>query len=82
MEMYSIGIWGYSFASVAYILFSLLILAAHNQSSIAKWVFFSALMAGGANLIAALQISLAFSLQWAMLVDGMKIATFSILIKF
>jgi len=80
MGMYSIGIWGYSFASVAYVLFSLLILAAHNQSSIAKWVFFSALMAGGANLIAALQISLTFSLQWAMLVDAIKIATFSILI--
>ena len=80
MEMYTVGIWGYSFASIAYILFSLLILAAHNQSSIAKWVLFSALMAGAANIIGALQISLGFSLQWAMLIDAIKIAAFSVLI--
>ena len=32
MEMYTVGIWGYSLASVAYILFSLLVIAAHNES--------------------------------------------------
>lgn len=80
MEMYTIGIWGYSFASIAYILFSLLILAAHNQSSIAKWVLFSALMAGAANIVGVLQISIGFSLQWAMLADAVKVATFSVLI--
>jgi putative PEP-CTERM system histidine kinase len=80
MEMYSVGIWGYSFASIAYVLFSLLILAAHNQSSIAKWLLFSSLTAVGANIIAALQISTGFSLQWAMLADVTKIAAFSILI--
>jgi len=80
MEMYKVGIWGYSFASIAYIIFSLLILAAHNQSSIAKWVLFSALMASMANMIGVLQITLGFSLQWAMLVDAIKIATFSVLI--
>jgi len=80
MEMYTVGIWGYSFASVAYILFSLLILAAHNQSSIAKWVLFSALIAGAANIIGALQIIVGFSLQWAMLIDAIKIAAFSVLI--
>jgi len=80
MEMYSVGIWGYSFASIAYILFSLLILAAHNQSSIAKWILFSALMAGSANIIGALQISIGFSLQWAMLADAIKVAAFSVLI--
>ncbi|MBL4941952.1 MAG: PEP-CTERM system histidine kinase PrsK [Colwellia sp.] len=78
--MYKVGIWGYSFASIAYIIFSLLILAAHNQSSIAKWVLFSALMASMANMIGVLQITLGFSLQWAMLVDAIKIATFSVLI--
>jgi len=80
MEMYTVGIWGYSFASIAYIIFSLLILAAHNQSSIAKWVLFSALTAGLANIIAALQITIGFSLQWAMLADAIKLAAFSILI--
>lgn len=80
MEMDVVGIWGYSFASIAFILFSLLIIAAHNQSSIAKWVLISALMAGTANVIGALQISLGFSLLWAMLVDAIKIAAFSIFI--
>jgi len=80
MEMYSVGIWGYSFASIAYVIFSLLILAAGNQSNIAKWGLFSALMAGIANIIAALQIYIGFSLQWAMLADVIKIVAFSILI--
>ncbi len=80
MEMYTVGIWGYSFASIAYVIFALLILAAHNQSSIAKWVLFSALMAGTANIVSVLQISIGFSLQWAMLADAVKIAAFSVLI--
>lgn len=80
MEMYTVGIWGYSFASIAYVIFSLLIIAAHNQSSIAKWLLFSAIMAGMANTVAALQITIGFSLQWAMLADAIKIAAFSVLI--
>jgi len=80
MEMYNVGIWGYSFASIAYVIFSLLILAAHNKSSIAKWLLFSALMAAMANTFGALQISLGFSLQWAMFADSIKIAAFSVLI--
>ena len=80
MDMYTVGIWGYSFASIAYVIFSLLILAAHNQSVFAKWLFFSSLMAGSANVIAALQIYIGFSLQWAMLADVIKIAVFSVLI--
>ena len=80
MEMYTVGIWGYSFASIAYVIFSLLILAAHNQSGIARWLLFSSLIAGGANIAAALQIYIGFSLQWAMLADVIKIATFSVLI--
>lgn len=80
MEMYTVGIWGYSFASIAYIIFALLILAAHNQSSFAKWVLFCALIAGMANVIGVLQITIGFSLQWAMLADAVKIAAFSVLI--
>ena len=80
MEMHTVGIWGYSFASIAYIIFSLLILAAHNQSSIAKWLLISALTAGVANVLAALQITIGFSLQWAMFSDAIKLAGFSILI--
>jgi putative PEP-CTERM system histidine kinase len=80
MEMYTVGVWGYSFASIAYVIFSLLILAADNKSSIAKWVLFSALIAGTANMVAALQIYTGFSLQWAMLADVTKIIAFSVLI--
>lgn len=80
MEMYTVGIWGYSFASIAYVIFSLLILAAHNQSGIARWLLFSSLIAGGTNIAAALQIYIGFSVQWAMLADVIKIATFSVLI--
>lgn len=80
MEMYTLGVWGYSFASIAYIIFTLLIIAAHNKSSIAKWVLFSALTAGIANVIGVLQMTLGFSLQWAMLADVIKIAAFSVLI--
>lgn len=78
--MYTVGIWGYSFASIAYIIFFLLILAAHNQSNIAKWMLFSAMTAGIANVIATLQITVGFSLQWAMLADAVKLAAFSMLI--
>lgn len=80
MEMYTVGIWGYSFASIAYVIFSLLILAAHKQSSIAKWLFLSSLIVGGANVVAVLQIVIGFSLQWVMLADVIKIAAFSVLI--
>jgi len=80
MEMYTVGIWGYSFASIAYVIFSLLILAAHNQSGIARWLLFSSLIAGGTNIAAALQIYIGFSVQWSMLADVIKIATFSVLI--
>lgn len=80
MEMYTVGIWGYSFASIAYVIFSLLILAAHNQSGIARWLLFSSLIAGGTNIAAALQIYIGFSVQWAMLADVIKIAIFSVLI--
>ena len=80
MEMYIVGLWGYSFASIAYVIFSLLILAAHNQSSVAKWLLFSALIAASANITGALQIYIGFSLQWAMLADVVKIAAFSVLI--
>ena len=78
--MYTVGIWGYSFASIAFVVFSLLILAAHNQSSIAKWLFSSALIAGGTNIVTTLQIYIGFSLQWALLAEVTKIAAFSVLV--
>ena len=75
-----IGLIGFSLASAAYILFALLIIAARNRGLLARWVLFCALITFGSNAVAALQIKLGFSLQWAMLADGFKIACWSLLI--
>jgi putative PEP-CTERM system histidine kinase len=80
MEMFTVGIWGYSFGSIAHIIFSLLILAAHNKSNIAKWLLFTALISVIANIFASLQIYMGFSLEWALLADNIKIAAFAVLI--
>jgi len=80
MDMYTIGLWGYSFASVAYTVFALLILAAHNKSSLAKWILLTSFIAGTVNVFSALQLTMAYSLQWVMLLDAIKIAFFTVLI--
>lgn len=75
-----IGLIGFSLATVAYALFTLLIIAARNNSLLARWVMFCALVTFTCNLIAALQVKFGYSLQWAMLADGFKIACWSLLI--
>ncbi|AOW77078.1 histidine kinase [Colwellia sp. PAMC 20917] len=78
--MDSLGLFGYSLASAAYFVFALLIFAARNKTSLARWVLVSVLVTVIANVVAALQIQIGFSLQWAMLADGFKIACWSLLI--
>tara|TARA_B110000438_G_scaffold303609_1_gene365952 strand:- start:2466 stop:4523 length:2058 start_codon:yes stop_codon:yes gene_type:complete len=78
MDFY--GLIGFSLAAGVYALFALLIIAARNHSLVARAVLFCALVTLSSNLIAALQIKLGYSLQWAMLVDGFKIACWSLLI--
>ncbi|WP_077287444.1 XrtA/PEP-CTERM system histidine kinase PrsK [Cognaticolwellia aestuarii] len=75
-----IGLIGFSLASAAYALFALLVIAARNSSLLARWVLFCTLITLASNLVAALQIKLGFSLQWAMLSDGFEIACWSLLI--
>jgi len=75
-----IGLIGFSLASAAYILFALLIIAARNNSLLARWVLICTLVTLASNLIAALQIKVGFSLQWVILADGIKIACWSLLI--
>lgn len=75
-----IGLIGFSLASAAYTLFALLIIAARNSSLLARWVLFCTLITLCSNLVAAAQIQLGYSLQWAMLADGFKIACWSLLI--
>jgi putative PEP-CTERM system histidine kinase len=78
--MDSLGLFGYSLASAAYFVFALLIFAARNNTTLARWVLISTLVTVIANVVAALQIKLGFSLQWAMFVDALKIACWSLLI--
>ncbi len=75
-----IGSIGFSLASAAYALFTLLVVAARNSSLLARWVLFCTLITFGSNLVAALQIKLGYSLQWAMLADAFKIACWSLLL--
>ncbi|MFT5756223.1 MAG: putative PEP-CTERM system histidine kinase [Alteromonadaceae bacterium] len=76
--MDSIGLTGFVLASVAYIVFALLIFAARNSSTLARWVLISAFVTALANGAAALQIEMGYSLQWVMVADGFKIACWSI----
>jgi putative PEP-CTERM system histidine kinase len=78
--MDSLGLFGYSLASAAYFVFALLIFAARNNTTLARWVIVSTLVTVAANAVAAAQIQLGFSLQWAMFADGFKIACWSLLI--
>jgi putative PEP-CTERM system histidine kinase len=78
--MDSLGLFGYSLASVAYFVFALLIFAARNHTTLARWVLVCTLVTVATNAVAAAQIKLGFSLQWAMLADGFKIACWSLLI--
>ncbi|MBA6294093.1 PEP-CTERM system histidine kinase PrsK [Colwellia sp. MB3u-70] len=75
-----IGLLGFSLAVVVYALLALLIIAARNRSLVAQAVLFCTLATLSSNLVAALQIKLGYSLQWAMLADGFKIACWSLLI--
>ncbi|MFT5636894.1 MAG: putative PEP-CTERM system histidine kinase [Cognaticolwellia sp.] len=75
-----IGLLGFSLAVVVYVLLALLIIAARNRSLVAQAVLFCTLVTLSSNVVAALQIKLGYSLQWAMLADGFKIACWSLLI--
>ena len=78
--MNSIGFLGFAFASFSYVIFTLLILAARNNTLMARCIIICALSTLIANLVAALQIKWGFSLQLVMVADGFKIACWSILI--
>ncbi len=78
--MNSIGFLGFAFASFSYVIFTLLILAARNNTLLARCIIICALSTLAANLVAALQIKWGFSLQLVMVADGFKIACWSILI--
>ncbi|XPF92828.1 XrtA/PEP-CTERM system histidine kinase PrsK [Colwellia sp. RE-S-Sl-9] len=78
--MDSIGFLGYAFASFSYVIFTLLLFAARNNTLLARCIIICAISTLTANLVAALQIKFGFTLQWVMVADGVKIACWSILV--
>ena len=78
--MQTVGFFGYSLGAVAFFVFALLLVAARNHTVIARWILFSTLVTVVANLVAAVQVKSGFSLQWVMLADAVKIASWSVLI--
>jgi len=75
-----VGSIGFSLGAFAYFVFSLLIFAARNKTLLARWMLVSVIITLSANFVALFQIKLGLSLQWAMLADGLKIASWSILV--
>ncbi len=78
--MHNIGFWGFSVASLVYLVFALLIFAARNNAFIARWLLVCALVSSIAHFSAALQIQMSFGLKWAMLLDAINIGCWSLLI--
>jgi putative PEP-CTERM system histidine kinase len=78
--MDSIGFLGFAFASVSYVVFTLLLFAARNKSLLARCILICTLATLTANVVATLQIKFGFTLQWVMVADGIKIACWSILV--
>lgn len=75
-----IGLVGFSLSFIAYFVFTLLIFAARNQSLLAQWTIICALNTAVASGLSFLQVKWGFSLQWVMLADGLKIASWSIML--
>ncbi len=75
-----IGLIGFALSFIAYLVFTLLIFAARNKSLLAQWTIICALTTSLASGLSFLQIKFAFSLQWVMLADGIKIACWSIML--
>ncbi|WP_448565091.1 XrtA/PEP-CTERM system histidine kinase PrsK [Thalassotalea ganghwensis] len=78
--MFSVGIFGYLLAALGFLSFSFLIFAARNKTILAKWILFCALISTFSYGLASAQIQLGFSLMYVMLVDGIRIASWAILV--
>jgi len=74
------GLVGFFLSFFAYFIFTLLIFAARNKSLLAQWTIVSAISSAVASALSFFQIKLGFSLQWVMLVDGIKIACWSVMV--
>lgn len=75
-----LGIVGFALAAVGYLIFSLLLIAARNDSAFARLFLFSALLSVFSFGAAALQINLGFSLLVVLMIDSLKSACWSLVI--
>jgi len=76
----TIGLLGYFFASCAYLIFVLLLLAAGNKTLSGRLVSISSMLILFSSLFSALQIYSGISLQIAFIFETLKLALWSILI--
>ncbi len=78
MEM--IGSSGYFLSACAYFIFILLLLAARNHTLTGRLILLSSILVFSSSLVAALQPKQGFSLMVVLLVDTIKVATWSVLV--
>jgi putative PEP-CTERM system histidine kinase len=75
-----VGILGYAFAALAYLVFILLLFAARNNTLSGKLVLIACFLILASSVTAALQIDQDYLLQWVLLVETFKLAIWSLLI--
>ncbi|WP_440874893.1 XrtA/PEP-CTERM system histidine kinase PrsK [Thalassotalea sp. PLHSN55] len=78
--MWLAGTLGYLGATLAYVIFTLMLFAARNKAPVARWLLLCALVTLFANGVAAAQLKFGFNIQWAMAADAVKIAVWAVLI--
>ncbi|WP_286234333.1 XrtA/PEP-CTERM system histidine kinase PrsK [Thalassotalea sediminis] len=75
-----IGFVGFTLSFIAYVIFTFLLVAARNSQLLARWTIVSVLITTIASALAAAQIKLGFGLQWVLVADGFKVASWAILV--
>ena len=75
-----IGVSGYVVAGLAYIVFTLLLLAAGNKTLSGRLVLVCGITILASSIIAALQIDQSFSLHTVLMIENVKLALWSLLI--
>ena len=78
--MHSVGLFGYGFASLAFLLFTLLVVAARNTSLLSRWVVFCAFVSFASYSIYASQVYFLFPLIYALAIDTVRIAFWAVLL--
>jgi putative PEP-CTERM system histidine kinase len=74
------GLIGYGVASIAYLVFILLLLAARNSTITGRLVLFSTILSFFALASALLQIDKHFSLRYVLLFESIKLVSWSLLL--